>query len=271
MKGSKDMLIKEKILIADADAGFRENLRDKMRAAGYQYVDAASDGFELREKCSDNFYNVIIADRSVINRSDVDFITKESAYSELYPYSSEIILMSGNPGSDSIIDIGLAQSAYCIKKPFEFAFMNRIILGLLEGQRLKSEAKRAAETSGSLEKQITYVIHQLGIPAHIKGYQFLRTAIIKAILDPDIINYVTKSLYPLVAQAHDTTPSRVERAIRHAIEVAWDRGDVDTLNSYFGYTISRQRGKPTNSEFIAMIADYIRLKNTDCEAEPVLK
>ena len=112
-----------------------------------------------------------------------------------------------------------------------------------------------------IEAQVTSVIHQIGVPAHIKGYQYLRTAIIMAINDTEIINYVTKMLYPSVAKKYQTTSSRVERAIRHAIEVAWDRGDIDTLNAYFGYTVQNNRGKPTNSEFIAMISDNLRLKN----------
>jgi two-component system response regulator (stage 0 sporulation protein A) len=107
---------------------------------------------------------------------------------------------------------------------------------------------------------ITDIIHQIGVPAHIKGYHYLRDAIMMSIREKEAINSVTKILYPTVAKHYKTTSSRVERAIRHAIEVAWDRGDVDTLNSYFGYTIQNNRGKPTNSEFIAMIADNLRLK-----------
>ena len=107
---------------------------------------------------------------------------------------------------------------------------------------------------------VTEIIHQIGIPAHIKGYHYLRTAIMLSVEDPDMINCITKLLYPTVARMYETTPSRVERAIRHAIEIAWDRGDVDTLNSYFGYTIHTSRGKPTNSEFVALIADKLRLK-----------
>lgn len=118
----------------------------------------------------------------------------------------------------------------------------------------------AEDPAHALETQVTRIIHRIGVPAHIKGYQYLRTAILMATDDPDIINYVTKMLYPTVAKQYKTTSSRVERAIRHAIEVAWDRGDIDTLNSYFGYTIQNTRGKPTNSEFIAMIADNLRLK-----------
>ena len=109
------------------------------------------------------------------------------------------------------------------------------------------------------ECTVTEILHQIGVPAHIKGYQFLRDAILMTMENQDYINSVTKRLYPEIAKRNGTTASRVERAIRHAIEVAWDRGDVDTLNSYFGYTIHNLRGKPTNSEFIAMIADKMRL------------
>ena len=111
-----------------------------------------------------------------------------------------------------------------------------------------------------LEVKVTEMLHQIGVPAHIKGYHYLRNSIIRSVENPDIINAVTKQLYPAVAKNFSTTSSRVERAIRHAIEVAWDRGDVDVLNSYFGYTIHNGRGKPTNSEFIAMISDKLRLQ-----------
>lgn len=112
----------------------------------------------------------------------------------------------------------------------------------------------------SIEIQVTDILHQIGVPAHIKGYHYLRDSILMSIENPEIINAVTKQLYPAVAKKYETTSSRVERAIRHAIEVAWDRGDVDILNSYFGYTIHTSRGKPTNSEFIAMISDKLRLE-----------
>ena len=112
----------------------------------------------------------------------------------------------------------------------------------------------------NIEVKVTEILHQIGVPAHIKGYHYLRDSILMSIEKPEIINAVTKELYPSVALKYETTSSRVERAIRHAIEVAWDRGDVDVLNSYFGYTIHNSRGKPTNSEFIAMISDKLRLQ-----------
>ena len=141
----------------------------------------------------------------------------------------------------------------------------KYITSLASNRIAKGEAALSTPTGGldrtpDIESQVTKIIHQIGVPAHIKGYQYLRTAILLTVNDSDIINSVTKVLYPSVAKKYQTTTSRVERAIRHAIEVAWDRGDVDTLNSYFGYTIQNNRGKPTNSEFIAMIADNLRLK-----------
>jgi two-component system response regulator (stage 0 sporulation protein A) len=143
-------------------------------------------------------------------------------------------------------------------KPFDFSSLCEHIDTIYRSRENSSNDKKPSRED--IETQVTKVIHQIGVPAHIKGYQYLRTAILMTISDNDIINSVTKILYPSVAKKYQTTTSRVERAIRHAIEVAWDRGDVDTLNSYFGYTIQNNRGKPTNSEFIAMIADNMRLK-----------
>jgi two-component system response regulator (stage 0 sporulation protein A) len=128
----------------------------------------------------------------------------------------------------------------------------------ISGTRRHVVANR--EITGEVSTDVTHVIHELGIPAHIKGYQYLRDAIIIAINDSEVINSITKVLYPEIAKRYNTTASRVERAIRHAIEVAWGRGNTDTLNDLFGYTISTGKGKPTNSEFIALISDKLRLE-----------
>lgn len=122
------------------------------------------------------------------------------------------------------------------------------------------EVNTKGESPKDLIQEVTEILHQIGVPAHIKGYHYLRDSIEYAVIRPDVIHAVTKELYPYIAKKHETTSSRVERAIRHAIKVAWDRGDVDVLNAYFGYTIHVSRGKPTNSEFIAMISDKIRME-----------
>ena len=151
-------------------------------------------------------------------------------------------------------------AAYFVPEPCDItALLDRIRqIGALPSQE---EVLLPARTSdANLEAAVTEIIHEIGVPAHIKGYQYLREAIILTINDMDIINAVTKVLYPEVAKKFGTTPSRVERAIRHAIEVAWDRGDIEVLQKFFGYTVSNIKGKPTNSEFIAMIADCLSLR-----------
>ncbi len=149
-------------------------------------------------------------------------------------------------------------------------FHNDMILSRIkdagnEERKNSSEAKPECTVSKkpeyNLETRVTDMIHEIGIPAHIKGYHYLRDAIIMAVDDMDVLNAITKVLYPTIAKMHQTTASRVERAIRHAIEVAWSRGKLDTLDELFGYTVSNGKGKPTNSEFIALIADTIRLEN----------
>lgn len=129
-----------------------------------------------------------------------------------------------------------------------------------KGDRQQEEVPEISEFDGrDLEKDVTDMIHEIGVPAHIKGYQYLREAIMMSVEDNEMLNSITKILYPSIAKKYQTTPSRVERAIRHAIEVAWSRGKMETLDSLFGYTINIGKGKPTNSEFIALIADKIRL------------
>lgn len=154
-------------------------------------------------------------------------------------------------------EIAGAGAAYFALTPYDQNEMADRILSLLSMRGKHFDTEPA---SNSLRMQVTEILHQIGVPAHIKGYHYLRDSILMAVEDPELINAVTKQLYPSVAKRYNTTSSRVERAIRHAIEVAWDRGDVDVLNSYFGYTIHNTRGKPTNSEFIAMISDKLCLQ-----------
>ncbi len=148
---------------------------------------------------------------------------------------------------------------YLMLKPCDMATLVERLEEIRGGNNLRQIPSRQLDKT-SIEAMVTGIIHEIGVPAHIKGYQYLREAIIIAVNDMDVINAITKVLYPQVAKAFQTTPSRVERAIRHAIEVAWDRGDLDTLQRFFGYTVSNTKGKPTNSEFIALIADKLQLQ-----------
>ena len=145
-----------------------------------------------------------------------------------------------------------------ISKDKEFQIMITVPSGRQYEQNQAGEEKRIPKEY-NLEKDVTDMIHEIGVPAHIKGYQYLREAIMMSVEDVEMLNSITKILYPSIAEKYQTTPSRVERAIRHAIEVAWSRGKMETLDALFGYTINIGKGKPTNSEFIALIADKIRL------------
>ncbi len=157
---------------------------------------------------------------------------------------------------------------YYILKPFDNEMvLNRIRHTRKERERNFAEVRKvnAYESKNeymerNLETDVTNIIHEIGVPAHIKGYQYLRDAIIMSVTDMEMLNSITKILYPTIAKKHQTTPSRVERAIRHAIEVAWSRGKMDTIDELFGYTVNGGKGKPTNSEFIALIADKVRLE-----------
>ena len=148
---------------------------------------------------------------------------------------------------------------YLMVKPCDITAITERLEELRGGDNVRQLPVRRTDKT-SIESLVTGIIHEIGVPAHIKGYQYLREAIIIAVNDMDVINAITKVLYPQVAKTFQTTPSRVERAIRHAIEVAWDRGDLDTLQRFFGYTVSNTKGKPTNSEFIALIADKLQLQ-----------
>lgn len=153
-----------------------------------------------------------------------------------------------------------AGANYFVLKPYDVEQLCENIAAMLRKTNDKIITAPFAFDAFGIELKVTQILHEIGVPAHIKGYHYLRDSIIMSVEKPEIINAVTKQLYPSVAKKYETTSSRVERAIRHAIEVAWDRGDVDVLNSYFGYTIHNDRGKPTNSEFIAMISDRLRLQ-----------
>lgn len=170
-----------------------------------------------------------------------------------------VIIVTANYDSSKVErEVMDAGADYYMVRPFDVQTLVSKTMSILSERELPGKEKEPDECN--MECVVTEIIHQIGIPAHIKGYHYLRTAIILSVSDPEMINSVTKLLYPTVAQMYHTTPSRVERAIRHAIEIAWDRGDVDILDSYFGYTIHTSRGKPTNSEFVALIADKLRLK-----------
>ncbi len=250
-----------KILIADENSEARASLRDELVRAGYRNVEEASNGEDALIKIGRGHPDIVLCDIWLSKIDGIGVLRNSKLLDFGHDKKPSFIILSmvSNPGI--FVEATNAGAELCLPKPFDFESLSRHIERICENrQHVSSSAPKNASSEPDIETQVTQIIHQIGVPAHIKGYQYLRTAILLTIDDSDIINSVTKVLYPSVAKKYSTTTSRVERAIRHAIEVAWDRGDVDTLNSYFGYTIQNNRGKPTNSEFIAMIADNLRLK-----------
>ena len=247
-----------KILVCNENQEERGRLMQNLLSFGYTQVDEAKDGEFAFDLIRRGRYDIVITDLWLSGLDGIGIIRQTKSL-ELKEYPA-FILTSPIVKQSILVEASEAGADLCIPKPYDLTALISHMESLIRQKRKDSAEANGARGTNDLESQVTKIIHQIGVPAHIKGYQYLRTAILMTVEDNDIINSVTKILYPAVAKKYATTTSRVERAIRHAIEVAWDRGDVDTLNSYFGYTIQNSRGKPTNSEFIAMIADNLRLK-----------
>ena len=243
--------------------------------AGLSVIGRADNGKDAIDMIKDTQPDVVLLDLVMPQMDGITVVENIKKKTSMLKNPAFIIL-SAVGGEQMTEEAFQAGANYFLMKPFDKDILLNKIRRIgkrpvrpVPGKVLEAPLKAATPEEAAmnreeymkehLETDITKMLHELGIPAHIKGYQYLREAILLAVDDMDVINAVTKVLYPEVARRFSTTPSRVERAIRHAIEVAWDRGDVDTLNSYFGYTIHNLRGKPTNSEFIAMISDKIRL------------
>lgn len=212
------------------------------------------DGTALLETIKSDAPDVVVMDAILPHMDAIELMKKVQASGGKRP---QFIVTSAydNPFIEKQVMQGGA--AYFMLKPFEISALGERITSLTQG----GMTGRNAPGTENMEIVVTDVIHQLGVPAHIKGYHYLREAILSSIEDPELLESVTKLLYPTVAKRFDTTSSRVERAIRHAIEIAWDRGNLDTLNAFFGYTVNTCKGKPTNSEFIALITDKLRLQH----------
>lgn len=249
---------KIKILIAEADEENRLLMSDSMvKEEDFEVVAAVSNGCEALELIPQTKPDVVILGL-IMSKLDGMGVLKALAESELEVKPRTIVVTKffNTQIEEEAASLG---ADYLMAKPCDLPSLFSRIRQLASKGKY-AESKPARKSEQSLESVVTDIIHEIGVPAHIKGYQYLRTAIILSINDMEMINAVTKMLYPEVARKYNTTPSRVERAIRHAIEVAWDRGDLETLQKFFGYTISNIKGKPTNSEFIAMIADKLKLQ-----------
>ncbi len=249
---------KIKVMIAESNDELRAQCAQALRRQGINVIAEAADGQEALLKITRLKPGIVISNLYLGKIDGVGLIREtKKQLGDAYP---AFIMMSSFNNPRLYEESVEAGAVYCMLIPLDYNTLADRIRRIESRGKPKVSGQMPSRDS-DLEAQVTRIIHQIGVPAHIKGYQYLRTAIMMVVQNTEIINSVTKILYPSVAKLYGTTSSRVERAIRHAIEVAWDRGDLDVLNSFFGYTVQNSRGKPTNSEFIAMIADNLRLKN----------
>ena len=268
--------MKEKttILIADDNQEFSQTLANYIHEQDdMEVIGIAKDGEEAIDMITNIMPDIALLDVIMPHLDGVGVLEKLSI---IQIEKKPLCIMLSAVGQDKITQkaVGLGAEYYVVK-PFDIELLIKRIRELKNftpnktvnsfiGKDIKAQyvdiPANGEKNQENLEALVTNIIHEVGVPAHIKGYQYLREAIIMVVNDIDVINQITKSLYPKIAYKFNTTPSRVERAIRHAIEVAWGRGDQKTVEKIFGYTISAAKGKPTNSEFIAMIADKLRLE-----------
>lgn len=259
----------EKIRVLTVDDNVRilelyEELLKKDTAV--EHVGRAEDGVEAVKKIKELQPDVVLLDIIMPKLDGIGVLEQIRKDTELkkQPHVIVVTAIGQERVTESVFALG---ASYYIMKPFDSAvIMQRIhqVMGIgsicgVEHNRLVNQEVKTPN-SNHLEADVTDIIHEIGVPAHIKGYQYLRDAIMLSVDNSEMLNSITKMLYPSIAKRHKTTPSRVERAIRHAIEVAWSRGKTDTIDALFGYTVSGGKGKPTNSEFVALIADKIRLE-----------
>ncbi|WP_443081841.1 sporulation transcription factor Spo0A [Terrisporobacter sp.] len=264
---------KIKIVLADDNKDFCQLLKEYLsNEDDIEILGIAKDGIEALELVQKTQPDLLVLDVIMPHLDGLGVIEKLNSMD--LPKQPKIIVLSA-VGQDKITQTAINLGAdYYIVKPFDFViFINRIrelvtnkVVGaepkMRQNQEIQMTRSDYVKNTGNIETEITNIIHEIGVPAHIKGYLYLREAIKMVIDNVELLGAVTKELYPSIAKKYNTTPSRVERAIRHAIEVAWSRGKVDTINQLFGYTVHNTKGKPTNSEFIAMIADKLRLEHS---------
>ncbi len=268
--------MKEKIrvLIADDNQEFSHTLSSYINSQeDMEIVGMARDGNEAIDLVTKTNPDVVLLDVIMPHLDGLGVLEKINGISNI---EKPTCIMLSAVGQDKITQKAIMLGAeYYVVKPFDIEVLIKRIreikfykpngtsnnfIARETKQQYIDISKEQINKEENLEALVTNVIHEVGVPAHIKGYQYLREAIMMVVNDIDVINQITKSLYPQIAYKFNTTPSRVERAIRHAIEVAWGRGDQKIVENIFGYTISAAKGKPTNSEFIAMIADKLRLE-----------
>ncbi|HEY8361418.1 MAG TPA: sporulation transcription factor Spo0A [Tissierellaceae bacterium] len=256
-----------RIVIADDNREFCDILNRFISSyEEFEVIGIAKDGIEALQIIEKERPDVLILDIIMPHLDGLEVLERLHKIED--GYFPKVIVLSA-VGQDKITQRAIELGAqYYVVKPFDFQVFIKRLKQIASSDNVPSvnekdeiyTVNKSHSLENNLEAKVTKIIHEIGIPAHIKGYLYLREAIMMVVKDMDYLGAITKELYPTIASKYNTTPSRVERAIRHAIEVAWTRGKLDTINQLFGYTVNNAKGKPTNSEFIALIADKLRLE-----------
>ena len=248
-----------RILVADDNREFCELLKDYFsQQPDFELVGVAYNGLEAIQLIEETRPDVVILDIIMPHLDGIGVLEKFATQTATYrPKFIVLTALGQETVTQRAVELG---ADYYVVKPFNFGALANRIKQLGDGA--VTTAPFVAPTKlRNLDVAVTNIIHEIGVPPHIKGYHYLRDAILMVVEEINLLGGITKELYPMIAQKYNTTPSRVERAIRHAIELAWDRGNMDAISKFFGYTVNMAKGKPTNSEFIAMIADKLRLES----------
>ena len=246
---------KIKVLLTDGKEPFYDECTAELQAIGAEVLRCAKDGNAVIAQLEQNDFDAVIMDVFMPGADGLEVLDYINSILVQKPLAILIAAVSNAEFEQQLMAAG---ANYYFIKPVNAKAVAKRLEKLISWKEERSRHSLPVRED-DIEVIISDMMRQIGVPAHIKGYRYLRTSIRLCIENPEMLSAVTKQLYPTVAKEYKTTASRVERAIRHAIEVAWDRGDVDVLSSYFGYTVNAQRGKPTNSEFIAMLSDKIKL------------
>lgn len=258
------------VAIADDNESVVQLIEEAVNADdGFRFVGKANNGTDILNIIRERHPDIVLLDIIMPKLGGIEVMEQIKSDSDIK--TKPVFMIISAVGSEGITENAFNLGAnYYIMKPFDSDTLLRRLRDIKRQRTAKPAGARVAVSSYepgaevvsdlNLESEITSIIHEIGIPAHIKGYHYLRDSIMLSIKDSDMINSITKVLYPTIAKRYQTTASRVERAIRHAIEVAWSRGNLEVINNMFGYTVNKGKGKPTNSEFIALISDKIRLK-----------
>ena len=257
-----------RVLLADSNAGFRRAVADFFRTDKniIRFVEAA-DGQDALDKLREERFDVLISELVMPKLDGLDLLEALQIEPSARP---DVIIMISYMRSDGLLQRAFSKGAsYVMLKPLEPEYLHRRMLDLCEGNAAEAEKAAFSPSAKTLDEKITGVFLSVGIPAHIKGYHYLREAIRMVFYKPELISHITKELYPGIAKRFNTSPSKVERAIRHAIEVSWTRGKIENVNKLFGFNVYGKNEKPTNGEFIALVADKLIIEDGRGAQDPL--